>query len=72
MSNVCFLKILASCFKIWLAFKSALKLGFVNVKGCDNEIGGLVILNKGHENIEIVKLVFGKKCGYLNIEKKGK
>ena len=40
--------------KIWLAFKSAFKLGFVNVKGCDNKNGGLVILNKGYKNIEIV------------------
>ena len=40
---------------------------FINVKGCDNKIGGLVILIKGYENIEIieiVKVVFGKECGY--------
>ena len=40
---------------------------FINVKGCDNKkIGGLVILIKGYENIEIieiVKVVFGKECG---------
>ena len=41
-----------------------MKLGFVNVKSCDNKIGGLVILIKGLRNIEIVKWVFGKECGY--------
>ena len=42
-------------------------MGFINVKGCDNKIGGLVILIMGYENIEIieiVKVVFGKECGY--------
>ena len=46
MSNEYSLKILASCFEI-VSLLSALKLEFVNVKGYDNEIGGLVILMKG-------------------------
>ena len=65
LSNEYFLKILASCLKFCYPLKCFI-VGFINVKGCDNKIGGLVILIKGYENIEIieiVKVVFGKECG---------